>query len=40
MGYSDIEKRNTNFEKAMMDIDKVAFFTQRQLGRHKLNFFN
>jgi len=39
-GYSDIEKRNTNFEKAMMDIDKAAFFTQRQLGRHKLNFFN
>jgi transketolase len=31
---------DTNFEKAMMDIDKVAFFTQRQLGRHKLNFFN
>lgn len=30
-GYSDIEKRNTNFEKAMMDIDKAAFFAQRQL---------
>ena len=32
-GYSDIEKRNTNFEKAMIDIDKAAFFAQRQLGR-------
>jgi hypothetical protein len=26
--YSDIEKRNTNYVKAMTDLDKASFFSQ------------
>lgn len=28
--YSDIEKRNTNYTSAMLDLDKVAFFKRQQ----------